>query len=81
MFYEREFLDEDDSIEDDRLLQSATKLKDMKNSRYVFREPTYRKERTVFDLEDALSFDSINYNDEEFLKAFRMTHTSFFSIT
>ena len=36
MRYEREALDEDDSIEDDRLIYNTSKLRDMENSRYLF---------------------------------------------
>lgn len=54
----RELLDEDDSIQDDRDLHTVLILEKMRNKCYLFRTPTYRKNRTKFDLEDCLSYDS-----------------------
>ena len=65
MWYQREAFDEEDSIEDDRLLQSISKLTRMENTRYLFRNPKYRTDRTLFDMEDAISYTSKNFNDEE----------------
>jgi hypothetical protein len=49
----------------------------MENSRYLFREQTYRK-RTKFDLHDCiLQSGSQNFNDTEFLHCFCMTRQSF----
>ena len=78
MWYQREAFDEEDSIEDDRLLQSISKLTRMENTRYLFRNPKYRTDRTLFDMEDAISYTSKNFNDEEFLNKFRITRDSFF---
>ena len=46
-------------------------LSQMQSTRYLFRNRKYRK-RTIFDFDDALSFDSNEYNDEEFLYLFRL---------
>ena len=74
----REILEEEDEEEDQRLRQQISTLKKMMKSRYLFRPTTNRSERTIFDLEDALSDDSKNINDEEFLSHFRITRESFF---
>ena len=74
----RNLMVEEDSIEDDRLIHQTSVLKKMIRSRYLFRSKFNRKDRAKFDLEDALSYDSKNYNDEEFLFAFRLTRESFF---
>ena len=47
------------------------------DSRYLFREKKYRKNKKKFDLEDALKEDSDNYNNEEFLFHFCITRESF----
>jgi hypothetical protein len=44
---------------------------------YFYHKSSYRKRRTKFNLEDCLSDNSLNYNDEEFLYSFRMTRESF----
>jgi hypothetical protein len=75
---EREVFDEQDSIQDDEDVHTSLILKRMKRTRYLFRKPTYRKRRNRFDLEDCLSEDSDNFNDEEFLFSFRITRESFF---
>jgi hypothetical protein len=73
----REVLQDDDSIEDDYLMLQEHKLKQMENSRYLFREKTYRK-RTKFDLDDCiLQSGSQNFTDREFLHSFHMTRQSF----
>ena len=69
--------DDDDSVEEDNLYYQSLVLDKMKNSRYLFRKK-YRKKTKTFDMEDALSLNSINFNDEEFLSHFRITHSSFF---
>ena len=78
MYHLRESLDEEDSLEDDRLLHQSDLLNKMMNSRYLFRASSNRKKRIKFNLEDALSYESVNYNDEEFLNAFRMSRDSLF---
>jgi hypothetical protein len=74
----RELLDEEDSIQDDQDLHTQLMLEKMRSKRYIFRTPKYRKNRTKFDLEDCLSYDSHNYNEEEFLYSFRLSRESFF---
>ncbi len=75
---EREVFDDHDSIQDDYDIHTSSILKRMKRTRYLFRKRRYRKRRTRFDLEDCLSEDSDNFNDEEFLYCFRLTRESFF---
>ena len=50
----------------------------MESSRYLFRSSDYRTDRKPFDLDDALSSNSKNINDEEFLCHFRVSRESFF---
>ena len=66
-------MDDDDSAEDQILMLETSKLKHMIESRYLFRKATNITNGNKFDLEDALSEDSVNFNDEEFLNAFRLT--------
>jgi hypothetical protein len=75
---EREVFDDHDSIQDDYDVHTSLILKRMKRTRYLFRKRRYRKRRTRFDLEDCLSEDSDNFNDEEFLYCFRLSRESFF---
>ena len=75
---QREMMDEEDSIEDDKYLHLRNLLKKMLHSRYIFRHSKYRKKRRTFDLDDALSSTSDHYNDDEFLSTFRITRESFF---
>ena len=49
----------------------------VKGMRYLLREKLYRNRREVFNLEDTLSHDSVLFNDEEFLKIFRISRYSF----
>ena len=77
-YYLREGLDEKDSFEDDRLIIESNKLGKMKRNRYLFRHSSYRTDRKLFDLADALSYDSKKFNEDEFLFAFRITRESFF---
>ena len=72
-YYLREADDEDNSSEDERFIIESKKLDEMKRSRYLFRLSSYRKEKKKFDCADALSYNSKNYNDEEFLQAFRVS--------
>ena len=74
----RDVLDEEDSEDDELLIQQMSTLRNMVNSRYLFRPTKNRPKRSKFDLEDALSYDSKMYNDEEFLYNFRITRDSFF---
>ena len=67
----------DDPIEDDNYLHKK-RLHDMQSSRYLYRSCKYRTDRKEFNLEDALSSDSKNYNDKEFLLHFRVTRESLF---
>ena len=77
--FERDIVDDDeDSIEEEYLRDQTRILKQMTSTRYLFRKSYYRTNRKKFDLEDALSNSSVNYNDEEFLKSFRITRNSFF---
>ena len=73
----RKVMDDNNSLKDYRLQCLTSKLKSMINSRYLFRKSKNRTCRNKFDLEDALSEDSVHFNDEEFLAAFRMTRESF----
>jgi hypothetical protein len=74
----RELFDEEDSLEDDFLLNAERRLKRMKASRYLFRDLKYRK-RKKFNLEDCLLEEgSEQFNDTEFLHSFRMTRQSFY---
>ena len=67
----RDILDDDeDSIEEDYLRDQTRILKQMTNTCYLFWKSSYHTNRKKFDLEDALSNISVNYNDEEFLKSF-----------
>ena len=75
---EREMHDEEDSLEEDRLMHLRSLLDRMIRCRYLFRKKKYRKVRQKFNLDDALSYSSINFNDEEFLLNFRITRESFF---
>jgi hypothetical protein len=74
----RELLDDQDSIQDDQDAHTLLVLERMKRKRYLFRSSSYRKNRTKFDLDDCLSYDSQNYNEEEFLYCFRLSRESFF---
>jgi hypothetical protein len=74
----REVLDDQDSIQDDQDAHMLLMLERMKSKRYLFRSSSYRKNRTKFDLDDCLSYDSHNYNEEEFLYCFRLSRESFF---
>ena len=74
----REVMDESDSFEDDLLIKETDHLKNLMKRRFLFRSSTYRKKRIKFNLDDALSYDSNIYNDEEFLNTFRITRDSFF---
>ena len=73
-------LDDEDSDEDDYFIHRRKALRQMESNRYFRRKSNYRKERKKFDLEDALSYNSFHYNDEEFLYNFRITRDSFFML-
>ena len=75
---EREILDEEDSLEDDKYTRYRILLSEMIRKRYLFRSSKYRQKRKKFDVDDALSFNSNNINDEEFLSYFRISRQSFF---
>jgi hypothetical protein len=75
---QREVFDEQDSIQDDQDVHNSQILDRMKNTHYLFRKHKYRKCPTRFNLEDCLSEDSDNFNDEEFLYNFCLTRESFF---
>ena len=53
-------------------------LNNMIHSCYLFRKVKYRRNRKKFDMNNALSYTSINFNEEEFLSSFRITRDSFF---
>ena len=76
-YFLREAFDDDDSLKDERMIRKTKELVKAMDSRYLFRENKYRKNKKKFDLEDALKEDSDNYNDEEFLFHFRITRESF----
>jgi hypothetical protein len=75
--FNRALLEEEDSDQDDRDASTIRFLRSLKKKRYVYRKCHYRKNRRKFDLQDALSYDSVHYNEEEFLFAFRMKRESF----
>ena len=70
--------DEEDSLEDDKYFHKKSLLNNMIHSRYLYRRSKYRRQRKEFDVEDTLSDNSVHYNDEEFLRTFRITRDSFF---
>ena len=74
----RDIDDEEDSLEDERYLKKKSLLKKMINSRYIYRTSKYRRDRKKFDYEDAISYNSITYNADEFLLCFRISRESFF---
>jgi hypothetical protein len=77
---DREFFDEEDSLEDERDRRMTSLVKRLKVSRYIYRKSSYRK-RLKFDLNDCLLEEgSVHYNDTEFLHTFRMTRESFFKL-
>ena len=45
----------------------------MENTRYLFKNTSYRCRETEFDHEEVISDNSTSFNDEEFLRFFRMT--------
>ena len=71
-------MDKEDSSKDDLLMMETNHLKRQMKSRYLFRSSTYQKNWNKFDLDDALSYESKNFNDEEFLNAFHISRDSFF---
>ena len=74
-----EIMDEEDSVEDDRyIVYNRSLLQKMIRRCYLFWKSKYQKKCMKFDLEIALSFISINFNDKEFLSSFRITRKSFF---
>ena len=75
--YLREVDDDEDSSLDDNYMKESATFEQMKKTRYLYRSPTYRKDRKEFDLEDVMSHDSATYNDEEFLNLFRIKRDSF----
>ena len=79
-YHMREAMDEDDSSADDELIKQSEILDQMSNNRYLFRSPKYRKkkDRHHFDMDDALSYESKKYNEDEFLFTFRISRDSFF---
>ena len=74
----RQVFGEENFIEDYQLHHQKRVFDQMCSSRYLYRSPYYRKDRNIFDVDDALSYDSKNFNNEEFLNAFRITRESFF---
>ena len=77
----RDVMDEEDSLEDIKYVKHKAVLDEMMSSRYLFRNPFYRKsDGGKFNIEDALSSTSVRYNDEEFLVNFRITRDSFFQL-
>ena len=53
-YFLREAFDYDDSLEDERMIRKTKELVKAMDSRYLFRENKYRKNKKKFDLEDAL---------------------------
>ena len=54
-------------------------IKVVESNRYLLRNP-YRNRSVIFDWEDALHEDSFRFNDEEFLKHFRISRNAFWHI-
>ena len=78
--YNIAFSDNDsDSFDEVNYHLQQSILKRMQSSRFLFRSKKYRK-RTIFDFEDALSAESNEYNDDEFLFLFRIRRASFFNL-
>ena len=77
-YISRQVSNEHDAFEDFKLHRRKRQLQLMCNKQYMFRSPYYRKDRNIFDIDDTLSYDSKNFNNEEFLNAFRITRESFF---
>ena len=77
LYHLREAMDEDDSSADEELITESEKLDNIKKNRYLFRSSAYRIDRNKFDMDDALSDNSKNFNEEEFLFFFRITRESF----
>jgi hypothetical protein len=75
--FNRELLEEEDSDQDDRDASTLRFLQSLKNKCYVYCKSKYRMNRRKFDLQDAVSYDSVHYNEEEFLFAFHMKRESF----
>ena len=76
-YFIRQSINEEDSLEDDHLINQMNLLNKLKKKRYLFRS-SYRKEKNTFDMDDTLSRTSKNFNDEEFLYHFCITRDSFF---
>ena len=74
----REIMGEEDVAEDYKLIHHKSILWKMLNTRYLYRTSKNRTDRKRFDLDDVLSYDSKNTNDDEFLHLFRVTRDSFF---
>jgi hypothetical protein len=75
--FNRALLEEEDSDQDDRDESTLRFLKSLKEKRHVYRKSKYRKNRRKFDFQDALSYDSVHYNEEEFLFTFCMKRELF----
>jgi hypothetical protein len=57
--FNRALLEEEDSDQDDRDESTLRFLKSLKEKRYVYCKSKYRKNWRKFDLQDALSYDSL----------------------
>ena len=71
--------DDNDSFDEMNYHLQQSILRRMQTSRFLFRSKKYRK-RTIFDFEDALSYESNEYNDDEFLFLFRVRRATFFNL-
>ena len=72
----RDILGEEDVFEDYKLVHHKSVLRKMIDSRYLFRSSNNRTNRKKFDLDDTLSYESVECNDEEFLLLYRITRDS-----
>ena len=57
-------MNDDDSSEDDQFIHESNTLNKMMHSWYLFHSTSNQKTRNKFDLEDVLSHDSMNFNEE-----------------
>ena len=85
-------LDDDGSDSSDDEMEMETEMDDIINvhlkenldfvmsNRYIFRSPKYRDRSRFFDWQDCLSDHSIRFNDDEFLKHFRVSRKNFWHL-
>ena len=72
--------DDDDSIEDLIDLQYESYLRIVSSKRYLFRAEKYRNRNSFFNWDDCLSENSLRFNEEEFLRHFRVSRENFWHL-